>query len=165
MTAAWQNVEIKDKDNDNEEKPRGIVLLLKYLDIENDGETVGSLVVKELYKAGLLQLPAMDFSSLSSETALLWRVMSELWKEQKVTLPSLNFTFTLLMCFQDPSLENLPELSQICRSILQYHALSNQFVVKQLLALSKNADMADEVGRRNLNALICMLLAPSLKRV
>lgn len=84
MTAAWQNIEHKDNNNDGEDRPRSIVMLLKCLDIENEGEAVGITAIKELYKAELLQLPAVDFSSLSSETALLWRVMGEVWKERKV---------------------------------------------------------------------------------
>jgi hypothetical protein len=80
MTVAWLNNDVKDTGVTS----LGIEELLRCLDIENDGEPVARMVIQELYKAELLQLPALDLSELSSETALLWRVMCELWKEHKV---------------------------------------------------------------------------------
>eukprot|EP00026_Physarum_polycephalum_P000606 Phypoly_transcript_00607.p1 GENE.Phypoly_transcript_00607~~Phypoly_transcript_00607.p1 ORF type:complete len:1416 (+),score=260.93 Phypoly_transcript_00607:45-4250(+) len=134
MAAGWLSA-------DKENGIGGIEWLLRCLDVENDGESVARMVIQELYKAELLQLPAVNLSELSPEIALLWRGMCELWRDNK-----------------DPQLEALPELSQLCRVIVQHQSSSSKFVVRQLIQLTKYVDLADEVGRRNLNALICQML-------
>ena len=85
MTAGWLNMDMKDTE---ETSQVGIEWLLRCLDVENDGESAARMVIQELYKAQLLQLPKLDLCELSSETALMWRVMCELWKEHKVFLKS-----------------------------------------------------------------------------
>lgn len=87
MTTGWLGEEReKEKSNDTSTIQGGIAMLLRSLNIEEpEGETVGCIVVRELHRAGVLQLPEMDFLSLNPETSLLWRVVCECWRDNKVS--------------------------------------------------------------------------------
>ncbi len=82
---------------------KGILALLQCVNVgDSEGEAAGVLVVQELYKSHMLQLPninEVDMNSLTPEAAVLWRTMCICWKENQVLfqLPPL---YGLLILFR-----------------------------------------------------------------
>ncbi|KAJ1523750.1 hypothetical protein ONE63_001583 [Megalurothrips usitatus] len=151
--------------------------LLHALDCENSTD-VSTLALESLFKSEPIKTVLEELTrllnedkvipvdKLTPENVLYWRVLSKYLE----THPEIADSCPI----DDPLPEILPELSTFCNYVKHYYEvisieecehwvkLQHQYVLIQLLELCKSFDLADEMGRANLQKLCLNFLTNNL---
>ncbi|EFC43019.1 predicted protein [Naegleria gruberi] len=131
-----------------QENDNNIEKFLNLLDVteyEETCEKIIKLILTKKDKSDKLVLNGdhVDSTKLTPEMALFWRCKCEYLINQKQSIE-----------------EILPSsITDFVHLIINYIKSSEDFIVKQLLMLSKYLDYSDEVGRTNIHSLLSELLS------
>lgn len=118
-----------------------VIKFLECLDVELYKDTCDILLEKIFETEKFVHI---DHENLTPETIFYWRKKCE-FLQKKNNEEALD--------------ENLISISQFCDLLIKYQTTNvNEFVVKELLELSKYLDYCDEVGRKTMNALLGQML-------
>lgn len=118
-----------------------VIKFLECLDVELYKDTCEILLDKLFESEKFVHI---DHENLTPETIFYWRKKCEFLQKKGN---------------EDGLDENLISISQFCDLLIKYQTTNvNEFIVKELLELSKYLDYCDEVGRKTMHALLGQML-------
>ncbi|KAL9657823.1 hypothetical protein ABK040_013160 [Willaertia magna] len=120
-----------------------VIKFLQCLDVVEYVEAVEN-IINIILDCENIQItePKLDFNQLTPEISLFWRVKIQYLKKKKESMEE----------YLPPSITDIVHL------LIHYIGQRQEFIVSQIIILSRCLDYSDEVGRRNMSVLLGHML-------